>query len=411
MSATPLIRGLDRRGARHTYAAGAFPSGTPVGVLGRLAEAGADEGLPLWITASGRVHTDGYRPVRGRPTLRQAARWTLSPLRFGEEVGAPRRLGLVLARAPHAARRLLFGWGAGLGGRRPPAPAGYLRATPAPGWEPLFVAQHPVTGDQLLTRWPAEAEAAGYDRPAALGHIAAPERADGAWSAPDLRWAWKLGRPGARVRAPAGGFEPGVAGGEVRGWVAAPEPMRIHLDLGATCVAAETTDADGAFAAAVPRPCFEAGVHALHVVCARTGRRLSSAPLVIRRALPGDPLRCAVQRLDLNLAVEGWVWDAEAPDERFTVTVFIDHRRIGQTPARDPRPDLERAGHGDGRIGYRMDIPRRYLDGREHVVHVLVDERATFSAAGAVPFGRAEAVSGLVRRMGRRLERARALTT
>jgi hypothetical protein len=179
------------------------------------------------------------------------------------------------------------------------------------------------------------------------------------------------------------------------------------VTAGGRCVAGATTGAGGAFAVPLPRDCFEAGTHPLHVACARTGRQLSATPLVIHHAAAGHPLRCVVQRIDLNLAVEGWVWDGSAPDERFTVTVFVDHQRIGEVPARGPRQDLEQAGFGDGRLGYRVEIPRRHLDGREHVVHVLVNERATFS--GPVSFGRAEVVEGLMRRMGRRLERAHEL--
>ena len=55
-------------------------------------------------------------------------------------------------------------------------------------------------------------------------------------------------------------------------------------------------------------------------------------------------------------ALHGWAWDADRPQERVMLDVVIDGVLRETIQAGQDRPDLEAAGIGDGRYGYRLAL-------------------------------------------------------
>jgi phytanoyl-CoA hydroxylase len=55
--------------------------------------------------------------------------------------------------------------------------------------------------------------------------------------------------------------------------------------------------------------------------------------------------------------VHGWAWNPGQPDEAVEIKVLVDGREAARGSARLFRPDLERAGKGDGRHGFEVLLP------------------------------------------------------
>jgi glycosyltransferase involved in cell wall biosynthesis len=161
-----LVRSVDRRARRHVYGVGRLPGGELVGELGSLSLRPHEGSVMLRLDSEGLVVTDGYDPARRRPGFGELMRWVAAPLRwrgFGRRL---RRAEALASRALEAPRHL----------RARPAPperpvAGYIWADAAPSHVPLYSALHPVTGDQLLTRYPMEAGDMGYVGTTLLGYL------------------------------------------------------------------------------------------------------------------------------------------------------------------------------------------------------------------------------------------------
>jgi hypothetical protein len=165
---TGLVKTVDLESRRHRYAIGEVPPGQLVGELGALAESQLQGSIAAWIV-DGRLVTERHSPppVGKRPL--SAARWVLEPARW-------RGIATKQAQAKSALRRSAIA-AANLTGRGPEpprpdgAPAGYLFAELRPSLSPLYASYHPITGDQLLTRSPADAAQMGYEGTTLLGFI------------------------------------------------------------------------------------------------------------------------------------------------------------------------------------------------------------------------------------------------
>lgn len=162
----PLAKSLDLPARRHRYAVGAFPAGDPVAELGALSESELGGSIPLWIV-DGTVRTDRHSPPSDSVPTRDARRWALEPLSWGELASRGARLKVAARRGAEALRPRRP-----RGTEPPPAspPAGWLFDAPGPGRIRLYASYHPVTRDQLLTRDPDTAAALGYERTEALGY-------------------------------------------------------------------------------------------------------------------------------------------------------------------------------------------------------------------------------------------------
>ncbi|MFL5898122.1 MAG: glycosyltransferase [Solirubrobacterales bacterium] len=161
-----LVKTVDLQHRRHRYGIGEIPPGQLVGELGAVAESELAGSIGVWII-DGQLVTDCHAPPPRRRRPLHSARWALEPMAWGGIAGKQARAKTALRRSTVAV---------GSFGRRPATPpvpgdpAGWLLEF-RPGLSPLYASYHSVTGDQLLTRSPADAAQMGYDRTALLGFI------------------------------------------------------------------------------------------------------------------------------------------------------------------------------------------------------------------------------------------------
>ncbi len=195
-----LTRAVDRQHRRHRVAVGALAPGTPAGELGALLERPHAGAVPLWVSPDGFVQTDGHRVAPGRPSPKEAVRWTLAPLHWRGPWSATPRARATARRALDAAAAVLRG-----SDRVPStpqeAPSGYLFRDPGPARIALYAAVHPVVADQLLTTHPREAIDMGYRDVTLLGYIAAQAPVTGELGprAAEVPWASRFGLDAARA--------------------------------------------------------------------------------------------------------------------------------------------------------------------------------------------------------------------
>jgi hypothetical protein len=192
------------RGA-HVYGVGGVPPGSLVGELGSLArEASFRATDPVWLTAGGYLVTASARATGTPASPAARLRWLFAPL-FWRDVSEPLgvRLRAILWRAGNLLRR---------GDGRSAAPiavVGHVYREASPERLPLHSAIHPVTGDQLLSTNPWEANDMGYGAGERLGYIdpGAPVTGRALNGRPRLPWASRFGQ---RVRIPG---ETPISGG------------------------------------------------------------------------------------------------------------------------------------------------------------------------------------------------------
>jgi glycosyltransferase involved in cell wall biosynthesis len=159
-----LRRQVDRNGWGHRYRADS-PADQVDGVeLGSLHRHDGPGAVALRLRSDGRLASELVNPGRASRDPRKIGRWVAEPLRA--EDGGDRAVGAG-SRLRHLAsnfrgRRLATEEGEVLG---------YLRRQNMPGCSILYSTIHPVTGDQLVTRFPSEATDAGYVMDGILGAI------------------------------------------------------------------------------------------------------------------------------------------------------------------------------------------------------------------------------------------------
>lgn len=159
-----LRRGIDHRTLRHVYRSGDASNEHDFVALGSLYRC-PDVGLTaLFLRADGRLATDSMRPGRASRDPRKIGRWIA---RSQGSDGRLRSPSAMEARLRHLAlhfnsRKLAEGAVTTLG---------WLRREDAPGCSALFSATHPVTGDQLVTRFPQRAIECGYLVDGVLGYV------------------------------------------------------------------------------------------------------------------------------------------------------------------------------------------------------------------------------------------------
>lgn len=173
-----LRRRLDARGWRHSYSAGAVDQGPDEGAVGSLRRYAGPGMVALRLRPDGRLDSELCAPGRASRDPRKIARWISEPLRgarspFARADGVSSRVRQLALH--HRDRRLAEDGGEILG---------YLRHENVPGCSTLYSTIHPVTGDQLVTRFPGEATEAGYVMDGILGAIFDPPSGDAASGAP-----------------------------------------------------------------------------------------------------------------------------------------------------------------------------------------------------------------------------------
>lgn len=161
---TALRRYADHASWRHLYRAGGSGEEPDAVMLGSL-HPDPDEGLvALQLRPDGRLASGETRPGRASRDPRKIGSWVAASADPGGRLRSPasaqRRLRH-LARNFNS-RKLADGDGATLG---------WLRREDAPGCSALFSTTHPVTGDQLVTRFAQSAMDLGYLVDGVLGYI------------------------------------------------------------------------------------------------------------------------------------------------------------------------------------------------------------------------------------------------
>jgi len=104
--------------------------------------------------------------------------------------------------------------------------------------------------------------------------------------------------------------------------------------------------------------------------------------------------------------VEGWCWCAARPDAQLTVEILLDDEPVARVVAGSFRPDLARAGKGDGRHAFVFDFPDRPDLNRLHLDQagvIGVREATTGQIVGRIRQRRADETQA----EDGRLERAR----
>jgi len=71
--------------------------------------------------------------------------------------------------------------------------------------------------------------------------------------------------------------------------------------------------------------------------------------------------------------VRGWAYDTALPRRRLRLDIIVDTVRVGQTVAQNDRPDLRKAGMGDGLYGFRF----RYAEPLDRLVRHVVEVRTS----------------------------------
>jgi glycosyltransferase involved in cell wall biosynthesis len=175
----PLLRCLDRAARRHVYRVGSLPHDAElVGELGALHATAERGSIAVWIDTDGRVVTELTDSLgANHPDARELLHWVAAPAGwdgFGRVRG---RLRAIARRSMDASAKT---WTARRARERNGSPTqsivlakpvGYLYPEAAPCRREVFVAFHPVTGDQVLTHYPLEAADMGYGAATSIGFV------------------------------------------------------------------------------------------------------------------------------------------------------------------------------------------------------------------------------------------------
>lgn len=81
----------------------------------------------------------------------------------------------------------------------------------------------------------------------------------------------------------------------------------------------------------------------------------------------------AIERLPgIGWVARGWAVDAEAPDEPVRLALASEGGRAGRVPGRSVPPQTGGCGGSSGRNGFAVKLPGELLDGRPHLIRILV---------------------------------------
>src|SRR6185312_1016671 len=111
--------------------------------------------------------------------------------------------------------------------------------------------------------------------------------------------------------------------------------------------------------------------------------------------------------------LRGWAYDRISPDVPVTLDVVIDDVLFSSPTCNVERPDVAAVGHPTAVVGFRLPVPKQYMDGQEHVVEIRPKRddlrplrtaqlqgasRRTFNLAPQVDIGRVDGLhAGAVR--------------
>jgi glycosyltransferase involved in cell wall biosynthesis len=186
-----LLRAVGRE--HHEYGLGELPPGELVGELGSLLREPQVDTIPVWKTSLGFLRTPEHNPAPPPADGRTRLRWALAPLTWREVNDRRARLRAVAGRMLDAVRRP--GASPAVPDRASTEPVGHLFNANGPDRLALYACVHPITGDQLLSRYPLEGPSMGYGPPAILGYLfdARPTTQSGVLNWRAIPWASRFG--------------------------------------------------------------------------------------------------------------------------------------------------------------------------------------------------------------------------
>lgn len=86
---------------------------------------------------------------------------------------------------------------------------------------------------------------------------------------------------------------------------------------------------------------------------------------------PGPQFQGSFDEASCN-AIAGWVWNSLTPTTPLRVDILVNNTVFAQVSADQFRQDLLGAGKGDGRHGFRLDLPARLKNNRNNAVSIRV---------------------------------------
>jgi hypothetical protein len=91
----------------------------------------------------------------------------------------------------------------------------------------------------------------------------------------------------------------------------------------------------------------------------------------------------------------GWAWDKSKPNQPVDLEIMDDTRVIGTVTADAFRPDLAKAGVGNGKHSFVFATPSRLRDGATHVIRVRIVGTKTYLSGSPMKM----ACNGFTRRI------------
>src|SRR5262249_10656576 len=71
-----------------------------------------------------------------------------------------------------------------------------------------------------------------------------------------------------------------------------------------------------------------------------------------------------------NNRTNGWAWDKNRPDTTISVDIYDGETLLATVKAENMRPDIARAGKGNGKHGFNYPTPASLRDGKPHSIRV-----------------------------------------
>lgn len=101
----------------------------------------------------------------------------------------------------------------------------------------------------------------------------------------------------------------------------------------------------------------------------------SPKPAEVARPDPNMPPKPSFQgSIDgvIETRIEGWFWNASAPELRYEIQAWCLGQLVGYGLANRFRPDLQNKGKGDGRVKFEVSISPLLQDTKTHVIQLMV---------------------------------------
>lgn len=73
--------------------------------------------------------------------------------------------------------------------------------------------------------------------------------------------------------------------------------------------------------------------------------------------------------------IGGWAWNPDNPEKRLEVVLYVDGEPVAEEVADLYREDIEKAGIGNGKYGFKIRLPNEIFDSKEHEIRVFTKDK------------------------------------